>query len=59
MRDDHVAARPPRESSALARNAGLADRVLLDLLVRQLGFIRDLGRADKVGQSRVIVRLPA
>ena len=31
----------------------------LILLVRQLGFIRDLGRADKVGQSRVIVRLPA
>ncbi len=31
-------------------------RALLDLLVDQLGFIRDLGRADKLTQTRVIAK---
>ena len=33
-----------------------ADRSLLDALTGQLAFIRDLGRAGKVAQTRVVAR---
>ena len=34
------------------------DPALIDVLSGQLAFVRDLGRADKVRQTRVVARRP-
>ena len=36
-----------------------ADRSLLDAFTGQLAFIAELGRAGKVGQTRIVARRPA